>query len=132
MVTPFPNSAPRAPLSDLTALGDGMLFTSDDGVHRDELWKSDGTDAGTGLLADIYPGNGSSKPENLIELNGVLFFSATRPDGRRTLWISDGSSNGTLPVRDDASAPLNSSELAGWLPCSAVTQPAQADPGAIM
>jgi ELWxxDGT repeat protein len=97
---------------DEIAYADGALFfTANDGAHGDELWKSDGTDAGTGLLADIYPGNGSSKPENLIELNGVLFFSATGPDGRRTLWISDGTSNGTLPVRDDASAPLNPSEL---------------------
>jgi ELWxxDGT repeat protein len=97
---------------DEIAYADGALFfTANDGVHGDELWKSDGTDVGTGLIADIYPGNGSSKPENLIELNGVLFFSATGPDGRRTVWISDGTSNGTLPVRDDASAPLNPSEL---------------------
>jgi ELWxxDGT repeat protein len=98
--------------SDAVAYADGALFfTANDGVHGDELWKSDGTDAGTGMLADIYPGTGSSRPECLIELNGVLFFSATGPDGRRTLWRSDGSSNGTLPVRDDASAPLNPTEL---------------------
>ena len=42
----------------LTAVGDTLYFWADDGVNGDELWKSDGTEAGTVLVKDINPGSG--------------------------------------------------------------------------
>ncbi len=85
----------------------GMLFfTANDGVNGWELWKSDGTSGGTALLADLYPGYGSSQPQELIGLNDALYFSATGPDGERALWRSDGTPAGTQPVRSDVGAPL--------------------------
>src|SRR5204863_301529 len=45
----------------LTQGGGGakLLFTADDGVRGRELWQSDGTRAGTALVADLYPGPAS-------------------------------------------------------------------------
>ena len=41
-----------------------------------ELWKSDGTAAGTVLVKDINPGSGGSYPGDLTDVNGTLFFTA--------------------------------------------------------
>lgn len=56
-----------------------------------ELWKSDGTQAGTTLVKDINPVGPSSFPQSLINVGGVIFFAAD--DGAHSgqeLWKSDG------------------------------------------
>ena len=44
--------------------------------HGAELWRSNGTAAGTVLVKDIRPGSGGSSPSNLTNVNGVLYFVA--------------------------------------------------------
>src|SRR5207244_12821011 len=41
-----------------------------------ELWKSDGTEAGTVLVKDVSPGVFGSSPSALVDLNGTLLFAA--------------------------------------------------------
>src|SRR5262249_8741231 len=42
--------------SQMVAIGSMSYFAANDGVHCVELWKSDGTAAGSTLVKDIYPG----------------------------------------------------------------------------
>src|SRR5262249_14969054 len=62
-----------------------------------ELWKSDGTTAGTVLVKDINPGINGSFPQELIAVNRTLFFVAADATGEG-LWKSDGTAAGTVLV----------------------------------
>jgi ELWxxDGT repeat protein len=68
-----------------------------------ELWKTNGTSAGTVLVKDINPGAASSFPSNLGAGLDRLYFSASVPDTGRELYMSDGSPAGTV-LRADINA----------------------------
>lgn len=61
--------------ANLTAVGGTLFFRADDGINGAELWKSDGTSAGTVMVRDINT-SGSSNPTSLSNAGGVLYFSA--------------------------------------------------------
>jgi len=65
-----------------------------------ELWRSDGTVAGTWLVKDINPGDGSSSPLDFYNVDGVLFFTADDGTHGRELWKSDGTEASTMLVKD--------------------------------
>jgi ELWxxDGT repeat protein/VCBS repeat-containing protein len=77
-----------------------LFFTANDGTAGVELWRSDGTAAGTTLVKDIYPGISQSLPSSLINLNGTLLFWATDGTNGTELWRSDGTAPGTTLVKD--------------------------------
>ncbi|MBW3599868.1 MAG: hypothetical protein KY475_21675 [Planctomycetes bacterium] len=81
------SSTPRlAPVAGLV-FGDALYFYADDGVHGGELWRVDTKDQ-VELVADIYPGPGSSTPSEFAAFNGALYFSASggRERGGREVW----------------------------------------------
>ena len=86
--------------TDLTAVGSTLYFAANDGVHGNELWKSDGTAAGTKMVKNIRPLAKSSDPQNLINVNGKLFFTANDGTHGRELWKSNGTAAGTKMVKD--------------------------------
>jgi ELWxxDGT repeat protein len=83
-----------------TAVNGVLFFRADDGLSGRELWKSDGTAAGTVQVKDIYPGRGESSPQNLINVGGTLLFVAYSDPARMELWQSDGAEAGTRLVED--------------------------------
>jgi ELWxxDGT repeat protein len=106
---PFPPTGPTAnsglPL-DLRNVNGTLFFTAEDGVHGRELWKSDGTEAGTGLVKDINPGPAGSSQyfggpflAEAVDYGGSYFFTATDGTGATDLWKSDGTDAGTVRVK---------------------------------
>jgi len=84
----------------LTDINGTLFFHAGDDVHGTELWKSDGTQAGTVLVKDVYSGPINSFPSELTNVNGTLFFLAFSEGIGRELWKSDGTSAGTKLVKE--------------------------------
>lgn len=80
-------------------VGGILYFTAADATHGEELWRTDGTTAGTWMVRDIRPGSDHSEIEYLTNVSGTLFFTAVSEDGL-ALWTSDGTEAGTLMVQD--------------------------------
>ena len=66
------------------------FFLATDSVHGQELWRSDGTAAGTRLVTDLLPGALNSQVRPLDVDGDRLYFGL---DGQ--LWITDGTDAGT-------------------------------------
>jgi ELWxxDGT repeat protein len=88
----YPFAAPYAILNHV------MYFAADDGIHGNELWRSDGTTEGTYMVKDIEPGEASSLltySNYITAVNGKLYFSATTSAYGPQPWVSDGTESGT-------------------------------------
>jgi ELWxxDGT repeat protein len=82
----------------ITAFGNRAYFVARDAGNGEEVWSTDGTDAGTALFADIAPGAGSSDPWSFTVGGGKLYFLASTPNAGRLLWETDGTASGTQAV----------------------------------
>jgi ELWxxDGT repeat protein len=87
-------------IQNLTDVNGTLFFVANDGIHGFELWKSDGTTAGTVLVKDIQAGAASGSPGEMIAVGNTLYFWADDGVDGRELWKSDGTSSGTLLVKD--------------------------------
>jgi ELWxxDGT repeat protein len=107
------DAAPRNPV----VMGGVAYFAADDGVHGEELWRSDGTVSGTYMVKDVNPEErwiniiqGTTEPDDsditeLTVAGDKLFFFARNnsqlPFTDHELWVSDGTASGTKQVIED-------------------------------
>jgi ELWxxDGT repeat protein len=96
---------------DLTVVGKTLLFfrfvpETPTSPTRTELWKSDGTEAGTVRVKDLGPD--TSVLASKAALGNTLFFSLSDDAHGTELWKSDGTEAGTTLVKDIAPGPDSS------------------------
>jgi large repetitive protein len=96
----FPGTKPSSTPVFKADLNGIAFFIADDGVHGNELWRSDGTEEGTSMVKDINPGINGSFIAEIIVSNGTLFFPAGDAEHGMELWKSDGTEEGTVLVAD--------------------------------
>jgi len=108
-VTGLGNSSPSLPP---LKIGDTLYFSAVS-LNQGELWATDGTAGGTRMVAAWGPETGypASNPNNLTDVNGTLYFNNTtrQTPQEMTLWRSDGTAEGTVPVVSS----VNMAEIAG-------------------
>ncbi len=76
------------------ALGGTLFFQGFTPSSGWEIWKTDGTPAGTAMVKDILPGGASGGFYNGCVLGKEVFFFAKDPSGY-SLWKTDGTAGGT-------------------------------------
>jgi ELWxxDGT repeat protein len=106
----------------LSATGGRLYFAAPRASDPDGRllpWVSDGTDAGTELLADVTLGEPIFAPLDrspFVELDGRVWFAASDPRHGDELWSTDGTPEGTARLLDIAPGLLGSypRSLAAW------------------
>ena len=92
-------ASPRLPMAARDSTGESTLFfPAHTEVHGSELWKSDGTPAGTCLVGDLFPGPASSSPDQLTVLDDRLYFIAEDPGDGRILFVYDSATASAIPL----------------------------------
>ena len=95
----FDSSSP----DNFTVLGSYLYFSANDGIHGDELWRTNGEIGGTTLVRDINTadsGTGYSWPQMFTAFGDHLYFRANSDTHAGELWRSDGSTLGTTRITD--------------------------------
>lgn len=100
LTQPWPNGSDISDTKELITVNDEIYFARSTNGQNTELWKSDGTNAGTMMVKDINPGTSSSSPRHLMNLNGELFFTANDGVHGVELWKSGGLDSNTVLVKD--------------------------------
>ena len=83
-----------------TGSGEILVISVESALSGAEIWKSDGTTAGTTLVRDLVAGSDGSDPIHLTPVGNRVFFSAIDADGKRNLWLTNGQATGTSLVKD--------------------------------
>ncbi|WP_159949305.1 T9SS type A sorting domain-containing protein [Polaribacter septentrionalilitoris] len=89
-------------VTERAVVNNTLIFVGDTQNEGTELWVTDGTEAGTVLLKDIYIGDKDSDPEDFFvtQDKSKLFFTAKTENEGRELWVTDGTASGTKLVKD--------------------------------
>jgi ELWxxDGT repeat protein len=82
------------------SINDGIVFVAYEKQHGDELYASNGTQAGTKLINDILPGENPSRPRDFLSKNNYAYFIGfpTADGTTATIYRTNGQSNGLKAI----------------------------------
>jgi ELWxxDGT repeat protein len=89
--------------SEITVFNNALYFSATDGpqAHGYQLWKSDGTAAGTVRITSVNPSRfGGLGFSQIIVADGLMLFAGNDGVHGQELWASDGTAAGTRMVAD--------------------------------
>ena len=91
-------------IGDMGVYDNHIYFGAEDeatGVGA-ELWRTDGTNGGTDLFKDVWPGPAPnhSQPLRFFSAGDYLYFTAIDDVHGRELWKTDGTTGGTMLLKD--------------------------------
>lgn len=87
-------------IGESITFGNVLYFSAAADLTGHELWRSDGTDAGTWLVKDIAPGTADSSPRDFVIVGSHLYFTAANATFGRELWRTDGTTSGTVIMKN--------------------------------
>ncbi|GIV44066.1 MAG: hypothetical protein KatS3mg035_1189 [Bacteroidia bacterium] len=90
---------PYYPMTPI-CLNNQLIFVGQTAQYGMEIFISDGTDTGTQLLKDIYPGTDGCSPFYAQKLGNQIIFSADNGTNGQELWKTDGTTAGTTLLKD--------------------------------
>ena len=94
-------NAPSTRTMSPTVMGNTLYFVAGDtGPTGRELYKTDGTAAGTSVVRNLNTGTLSADPGWLTPFNGALYFTAETFQTGNELYRTDGTSAGTVMVKN--------------------------------
>ena len=85
----------------LTAAGNSVYYSANDGEHGAQLWSMTGTTPGAAvMLTSANVSGGGVNPTNLGAVGGTVYFSGNDGVHDAKLWSSNGTTGGTGMVAD--------------------------------
>lgn len=102
------------PSGFFTQLGGKVVFNGSQASTGRELWVTDGTGAGTKLLAESIPGPGRGTWFRPHRVGQRVIWPLHREDGAHSLFVTDGTSAGTRELVTFTAAPAQT--LTNFLP----------------
>ncbi|MEC7278623.1 MAG: putative Ig domain-containing protein [Candidatus Thermoplasmatota archaeon] len=79
-----------------------MYFRASTNSTGAELWKTDGTTAGTSMVKDIRTGTTSSSPSAFFVFNDEVHFEISVYPNGNEIWKTNGTSSGTVKATNSA------------------------------